>query len=436
MNIRKLALSFLNEYESLGKYINLSLSSHRADNLSPEERGFLTSLLYTAVENKLTYDYYISAISGRGADKIDLVTKNILRLGLCQLLDMNSVPSFAAVNESVKLARNAGERSFVNGVLRAADRQRDNLPLPDKEKNYARYLSVKYSFPIWIVKKFISVFGSEDAERLIISSRSSVPTDLTVNTEKISVEDFYKKLKDGGYEVSIPDVSPLTVRIEGSVDPTLVSGFSEGEFFVQDAACAASVSVLTPSLNENLIDVCAAPGGKSFAAAILMNNTGRVTSFDIHESKIPLILGGAQRLMLDCVNAECRDATNPDAELFGKIDRVICDVPCSGLGVLRKKPDLRYRSEDGVSELPELQYSILSASSKYLKAGGRMIYSTCTLLPEENEAVVGRFLSENRNFRAVDFNIGGYKSENGRFTFLPYIHNTDGFFVCLLEKEV
>ena len=246
MNIRKLALSFLDEYESLGKYINLSLTSHWADNLSSDERAFLTSLLYTAVENKLTYDYYISAISGRSADKIDTTTKNILRLGVCQLLHMNSIPSFAAVNESVKLARNPGERSFVNGVLRAIDRQRDNLPLPEKNKNYARYLSVKYSFPTWIVKRFISVFGKDEAEKLLIANRNEAPTDLTVNTEKISVSDFYNKLKDIGYEVSMPEVSSLTVRVEGSVDPTRLPGFSEGEFFVQDAACAASVSVLSP----------------------------------------------------------------------------------------------------------------------------------------------------------------------------------------------
>ena len=435
MNVRKLALSFLNEYESLGKYINLSLSSHRADNLSPEERAFLTSLLYTTIENKLTYDYYISAISGRGSDKIDLTTKNILRLGLCQLLDMNSVPSFAAVNESVKLARNPGERSFVNGILRSADRQRENLPLPDKEKNYARYLSVRYSFPLWIVKKFISVFGTYEAERLLLANRAQAPTDLTVNTEKISVSDFYTKLKNLGYQVSVPELSPLTVRIEGSVDPTSLSGFSEGEFFVQDAACAASVAVLSPRENENLIDVCSAPGGKSFAAAILMKNSGRVNSFDIHESKISLISGGAERLSLSSVNAVARDALKPDESLFGTADKVICDVPCSGLGVLRKKPDLRYRSEDGVAELPEIQYSILTESAKYLKAKGRMVYSTCTLLPEENGGVADRFLKENKNFRAVDFSIGNYQSENGRFTFLPHVHNTDGFFVCLLEKE-
>ncbi len=435
MNVRRLALSFLEEYESLGKYINLSLTSHRADKLSPEERAFLTSLLYTSVENKLTYDYYISAISGRGSDKIDVTTKNILRLGLCQLLDMDSVPSFAAVNETVKLARNPGERSFVNGILRAAERQKDGLPLPDKEKNYARYLSVKHSFPLWIVKRFISVYGNEETKKLLNAYRRIAPTDLTVNTEKISVLDFYTKLKENGYNVSLPEISPMTVRIEGSTAPTLLPGFFDGEFFVQDAACAASVAALSPKENENVIDVCAAPGGKSFAAAIRMRDLGRVTSFDIHESKISLILSGAERLSLKSVNGFARDALLPDENLFSTADRVICDVPCSGLGVLRKKPDLRYRSEEGLSELPELQYSILSASAKYLKAGGRMVYSTCTLLPEENGCVVDRFLAENKNFKAVDFSVGKFRSEKGRFTFLPHVHNTDGFFVCLLEKD-
>lgn len=435
MNVRRLALSFLEEYEALGKYINLSLSSHRADKLSPEERGLLTSLLYTAVEHKLTYDYYISALSGRGADKIDPTTRNILRIGLCQIFEMDGIPDFAAVNETVKLARNSGERSFVNGVLRTAVRQRDNLPLPDKEKNYARYLSVKHSFALWIVKNFISVYGKDEAEKLLVSLGKIPPTDLTVNTNKISRENFCQKLIALGYDASLSEVSPISVRIDGSVDPKKLPGYAEGEFFVQDAACSASVSVLSPQADERVIDVCAAPGGKSFAAALLMKDRGRVTSFDIHASKLSLISDGATRLDLSCVSSSVRDASCPNESLYLKADKVICDVPCSGLGVLRKKPDLRYKSENGIDELTNLQYSILAASAEYLKVGGRMIYSTCTLNPEENEGVTDRFLAENKNFRAVDFNVGNMSSQNGRFTFLPHVHNTDGFFVCLLEKE-
>jgi len=435
INLRRLALSLLSEYESLGKYVNLSLNSHKTDNLSGEERKFLTALLYTAVEHKLTYDYYIASLSGRGIDKIDGVTKNILRLGLCQLIDMQGVPAFAAVNETVKLARNPGERSFVNGILRSAQRSLDSLPLPDKKKNLARYLSVKYSFPLWIVKRYISIFGEAEAEELICHIGKIPPTDLTVNINKISVEDFCKRLVDLGYDATVSELSPYSVRINGSVDPRSLEGYSVGEFFVQDVACAAAVYALGVKSGESIIDVCACPGGKSFAAAIMMADTGSVRSFDLHESKLSLIEDGARRLGLSSVSYSVRDARLPDESLFGKIDKVICDVPCSGLGVLSKKPDLRYKSEESIAELPPLQYEILSASAKYLRIGGRMIYSTCTLLPEENSAVVDRFLAENKNFRAVDFNIGKMKSENGRFTFYPHVHNTDGFFVSLLEKE-
>ena len=433
-NIRRLALSLLSEYESLGKYVNLSLNSHKTDRLSGDERAALTSLLYTAVEHKLTYDYYIAALSGRGIDKIDPTTKNILRLGLCQLLDMDSIPAFAAVNETVKLARNPGERGFVNGILRRADRERDSLPMPDRNKNLARYLSVKYSFPLWIVKKYISVFGDGSAEQLLISMSKIAPTDLTVNTVKISREAFSQKLIREGYSVTPSEYSPLSLRLSGSCDPRMLPGYSEGEFFVQDAACAAAIYALGARASDSVIDVCACPGGKSFAAAIMMQGEGRVNSFDIHESKLSLIEDGALRLGLSCISASVSDARAPRSALFGSADRVICDVPCSGLGVLSKKPDLRYRGEEGVSALPELQYEILSASAKYLKVGGRMIYSTCTLLPEENECVVKRFLSENRNFRSVDFKIADMNSADGSFTFLPHIHNTDGFFVSLLEK--
>ena len=433
-NLRKLALSLLCEYESLGKYVNLSLNSHKTDRLTPEERSALTALLYTTVEHKLTYDYYIAALAGRGIDKIDSTTKNILRLGLCQLLDMDSVPAFAAVNESVKLARNTGERAFVNGILRRADRERESLPIPDRNKSLARYFSVKYSFPLWIVKRYISIFGEDGCEELLRRMSGIAPTDLTVNTEKISPKAFCEKLLLEGYDVSLSEYSPFSVRIARSVDPRVLGGYREGEFFVQDAACAAAVYTLGACCGESLIDVCACPGGKSFTAAIMMKGRGRVNSFDIHESKLSLIDDGVARLGLANISTGVRDARTPCEALFGLADRVICDVPCSGLGVLAKKPDLRYRSEEGIGELPDLQLEILSASAKYLKVGGRMIYSTCTLLPEENEGVVNRFLEGNGNFKSVDFKIADMNSRNGCFTFLPHIHGTDGFFVSLLEK--
>lgn len=434
-NLRRLALALLSEYEASGKYINLALNSHKADSLTKEERSSLTALLYTTVEHKLTYDYYICALSKRSIDKIDPTTRNILRIGLCQLLDMDGVPEFAAVNEAVNLTRNKGERAFVNGILREAQRQKGNLPMPERAKNPARYLSVYYSFPHHTVKRLISVFGEEGAEDYLRAVSKPAPTDVSVNTTKISVADYAKKLADMGFECEVSSLSPITVRILGSVDPRALPGYSEGEFFVQDTACSAAISLLSLSGGERVIDVCSAPGGKSFAAAVMMGDRGRVSSFDIHESKLSLIESGAQRLGLSSVSPSVRDATSPDESLLGTADAVICDVPCSGLGVLSKKSDLRYKDESAFSALPELQYEILSASAKYLRRGGRMIYSTCTVLPEENERVIEKFLLENPGFKRVPFDIAGERCESGIFTFLPHIHNTDGFFVSLLEKE-
>ena len=252
---------------------------------------------------------------------------------------------------------------------------------------------------------------------------------------KISVDAFCKKLVDSGYDAHLSPLSPNSVRICGSAVPRDIPGYEEGEFFVQDAACAAAIYALRVKRADAVLDVCAAPGGKSFAAAIMADGEGRVTSFDIHESKISLITEGAERLGLSNIKAGVRDAADPDENSLSSFDKVICDVPCSGLGVLAKKPDLRYRSEDGIEELPELQYRILKNSARYLKPGGRMIYSTCTLRDEENAGVVTRFLNENSGYHAIDFSVGEYKSDNGTFTFLPHVHNTDGFFMSIIERD-
>lgn len=434
MNIRKLALDLLMKYEASETYINLSLSSHSADNLTAEERARLTALLYTTVERKLTYDYYISAISGRGLNEIDPYTKNILRLGLCQILEMNSVPDFAAVNESVKLARNKGEAGFVNALLRSAIRQKDCLPLPREDKNYRRYLSVKYSFPLWIVKTLDKLYGREATEKLLISFNENKYTDLTVNTMKTTAEELRKSLAEVGID-TIPSLAPeYTVRIPGSVNPERLPGFSEGHFFVQDSACVISALALAPKAGERIVDVCSCPGGKSFVSAILMGDSGEIRSFDLHESKLSLIAEGVERLGLSSIDIDCVDATEGREELFGKMDKVICDAPCSGLGVLAKKPDLRYKSEESAEALPELQLRILSRSAKYLRVGGEMLYSTCTLRKEENEDVVEKFLECNPEFTKIDFNVGNISSVDGMVTLTPHVHNTDGFFMAKLKK--
>lgn len=435
MTVRELTLSLLGDCEANGKYVNLSLSSRRTDGLSAEERSFLTVLLYTVAERKITYDYYITAISGRSLDKIDPTTLNILRIGMCQIADIASVPDHAAVNETVSLARNPGEKSFVNGVLRQAVRLKEQgaLPLPKREKKVSRYLSVAYSFPHWLVKHFIALYGEADTERLLDRFNNARYTDLTVNLTRTDRKALVGMLEGAGYTV-IPSVeTSLSIRLEGSVNPRVLPGFEDGLFFVQDTACAVSTEALGISEGDRIIDVCACPGGKSFAAAIC--SRGEVYSFDIHDSKLSLVEDGASRLGLDSITVGECDATKPREELFSSFDKVICDVPCSGLGVLGKKPDIRHRDNQSLQELPELQYNILSASANYLKCGGVILYSTCTLNPDENEGVVARFLDSHPEFSPVDFTVGDISSEGGMLTLLPHVHGTDGFFIAKLRKE-
>ncbi len=434
MNIRQIALRILDEYEAGGKYINLALSSHLTDGLSREDKAALTALLYTAVERKLAYDYYILALSGRSEDAIEPHTRNILRLGLCQLLDMRSIPDFAAVNETVKLAANKGEAAFVNAVLRSASAKRDNLPMPDEKKKHTRFLSVKYSFPLALVRHFDSLYGREATDKILAFYNSEEYTDITVNTLKISSADYASRLENEGYSVIKNTSVPNSLRIPSSVNPEQLFGFDDGLFFVQDRASATAISALAPSKDSLIVDTCSAPGGKSFLAAILAENSGSIHSFDLHESKLSLIKSGAERLGLKNLSVSQRDALTPDESLIGKADSVICDVPCSGLGVLGKKPDLRYKDLSSLAELPELQSSILSASAPYLKVGGRLLYSTCTLNPNENENVVRSFIENNDGYELVPFEVGELSAPEGMLTLLPHVHNTDGFFIAVIRK--
>ena len=435
MNVREATLKLLLEYEESGKYVNLSLNSHVTDALTREEKSFLTVLLYTTVERKLTFDYYISALSSRSIDSIRPRTRNILRLGLCQITMIDSVPDYAAVNETVKLTKNPGERSFVNGVLREAVRRKaaGALPMPEKEKSYPRYLSVKESFPLPLVRHFSSLFGIEETEKILSAFNTERHTDLTVNTNKISRADFLKLLFEAGIEATPSTSSSISVRIPGSVAPASLPGYSEGYFLVQDAASAIAAEVLGLTAGMTCIDPCSAPGGKSFSAAILSQDKAKIISSDIHESKLSLIESGAKRLGLTSISVACRDASVVCESLLGVADRVILDVPCSGLGVISKKPDLRYK-DLSLDSLVDIQYSILSASAGYLKVGGRLVYSTCTLNPKENEENVLRFIEENKDFRLTDFTVGDLSSDGGMLTLIPSVHKTDGFFISLLDR--
>ncbi len=432
-DVRALALRLLRSYEAGGRYVNLLLNSPEVRSLPREDVGFLTVLLYTAVENKLKYDYIISALSKRGISEIDEEVRDILRLGMCQIYDMDNIPTYASVNATVSLA-GPRSRGFVNAVLRAAVNTRENPPLPDRDKNFLRYLSVKYSYPIGLVKLFGELFG-ENLEKLLASfSLRRHELSLTANLTRIGRDELIHKINLSGFSAIPSPYSQNGVIIEGGCAPAALPGFSEGDFFVEDEAARLAVEALNVTERMRIIDVCAAPGGKSFYAAMLAKR-GEVVSCDIHESKLSLISSGAARLGLDNITVRALDATAGDESLLGTFDAVICDVPCSGLGVISKKPDLRYRAFDSLDSLPELQYKILAASARYLKPGGALVYSTCTLNPGENESVTDRFISENPGFSYSGFEISSLEAEEGRLTLLPFVHNTDGFYIARIIKN-
>ena len=437
-NLRLLALRLLESWERDETYINLALNSPMTRSLTPKEKGFLTGLLYGTVERKITLDYLISVAAKRS--DIDGLSRNILRLGFYQLFFMDKIPPFAAVSETVALADGKGKRAFINGVLRGALRSFVNekgerrLPFPPREKNLARYLSIAYSYPTELVRHFLRILGESETESLLAKCNETAPLTLSVNTQKCSRDALISSFTEKGIHCEKTLRSSRGVRVLDPVPVTLLPGFDDGLFFVQDEASQLGAAILAPKASETLVDPCACPGGKSFSAALEMNDEGRIYAFDLHESKLPLITEGAQRLGLRSISVGERDAREPKKELIGMVDAVHCDVPCSGLGVLAKKPDLRYRFEER-GELPSLQSEILKASASYVRPGGRLLYSTCTLHPAENEGVFAEFLAENPDFEACPFEIADLSAKDGRLTLYPHRHGCDGFFYALAKRK-
>lgn len=422
---RRTALTLLERYEAEQRYVNLSLPKDHP------QKAYLTALFYGTVEHLLTLDYYISTLAGKS--NLDPHTRNILRLGLQQLLYMDG-PPHTAVNATVALARNKGEAGFVNALLRTALQQKNALPLPPREKNPLRHLSVKYSVALPLVRVlYTSLEDEAETEACLSALSEKAPTYVTVNTCKISVDDFLSALQKQGIEAKRAPYTRNGVLLCSSSPIPALFGYQEGYFFVQDEAARLAIEALAPHAGDTVVDVCAAPGGKSFAAAVCAEGNGSFYAFDIHENKLSLIEEGARRLGFS-VLAKAHDSTLPDPILLGKADCVICDVPCSGLGVLAKKPDMRYKSTETFGQLPALQRQILETAFSYLKEGGRLVYATCTVIREENEGVVVPFLEAHPQACAVPFCVGTLEAKNGMLTLWPHRHRTDGFFIAILER--
>ena len=431
MDIRKTALSILRDAEQNDRYVTLTLSAFLdGGEYDYRDRALLTQIVYGVTERRITLDYYISTLSDRPIEKIGARLLMILRIGMYQLLFLDRIPEHAAVSQTVRLGKSEGERAFVNGILRGFIKKKAEIVLP---ADRIEYLSVRYSFPRGIVELIDKDYGDKTEEILSQLSKHP-PMTVCVNTLVKGKEDVQKMLEAANISTDTSE-APRALRFKGNMTyETLANCIGENSFFVQDEASQLAISVLAPKKGSVVADACACPGSKSFHAALFMENCGEIHCFDIHESKLSLIRDGAKRLGIDIITAEARDSREPCESLIGRCDYVICDVPCSGLGVMAKKPEIRYHDAGQYKELSILGYDILCASAKYLKAGGKMLYSTCTLTREENEDNFYRFLSENDGFEFVDFSLGDAVSERGCVTLLPN-EKHDGFFIGLLRKK-
>lgn len=438
MNAREAAYTALLRYENNASYSNIELDGTiKKYNLTGVERSFFTALFYGVIERSITLDYYISKLSERPVGEIDTNVLIILRMGLYQLIYMDKVPESAAVNESANLARRfwakKNSENFINAVLRGFIREKDKIAMPDAKKNFIKYLSVKYSMPEWLCRLFAKGYGKTKAENIFEAMNRVPPMTLHANTLICSREELAALLAEEGIE-SIPTKSaPHGLRLRSSTPYEKLLTF-EGKFFVQDEASQICAEVLGAGKGERVLDACACPGGKSFAIAMCMENEGTLLSCDLHKNKLSLIERGAEGLGITIIETRERNAAKPDEEC-GEFDRILCDVPCSGLGVIAKKPDIRRKKEEDIERLPEIQAQILSESAKHLKRGGTLVYSTCTLNPKENKEVVNAFLAENGDFELVPFKVGALEAPEGMKELFPHIHRTDGFFIAKLTRK-
>ncbi len=435
---RQVAFEALLKVHRDGAYSNLAVDSLLKENneLDERDKAFVSNLVYGTLDRLILIDYNLSLYLNQPVRKLKPELHTILRMGTYQLLFMDRVPSRAAVNESVNLAKvnkSSFAASLVNAVLR---RVADNgLRLPEKSETDPDYLAIKYSCPEWLISLWIKAYGFDNAVALAEKALEAPPVVIRANTTKISADELVWKLAEEGVVSEKTDIAKnaLIISNTGSVDE--LNAYKDGLFHAQDLASQLCCEALDPQEGETVFDLCSAPGGKTFTIAEKMNNTGVVRAFDIYQSRVELIRNGAKRLGLSNVYSYLSDAAIFN-ENYGVADRVLCDVPCSGLGIIRRKPEIRFKKTADIDNLPELQYRILCNATKYLKQGGRLVYSTCTLNPAENSEVCDRFLAEHSDFKKVDVlpDVARYSPEDKYLTLMPHINSTDGFFVAAFEK--
>ena len=414
---REAALLALNDILYNGKYSNIAVKEMfgKCRGMDKTEKAFFTNLVYGVISRHFTLEYVISQYSAIRLKKLARYVKIILELGFYQIIYLDKVPESAAVNECVKLSKRyckKGSDRFINGVLRAFLKNRCVIPDDD--------LAVKYSFSQEMTKMFLEQFGYEFSDQLMQALNTPPDIMLRPNTLKTDADKLSELLEADGIENTVTDYGMV---ISDGFDIASNRLYKEGYFTPQDRGAYTASVVLAPKEGETIIDMCSAPGGKATHIAELMKDNGNILAFDIHEHKVSLINNSAKRLGFNSINAQVGDSSVYNSELNGIADRVLCDVPCSGWGIIRRKPDIKLSHTD-LCELYDIQKKILDNGAKYVKIGGCIVYSTCTVNKKENEEIISEFLSKNKNFEKT------YEK-----TFYPNIDGCDGFYVCRLNKN-
>ncbi len=428
-NPRAAALTSLLSWEKKGRYANLEVNAllSKAD-MSEADRGLYTALVYGVIERAVTLDYVMARLSNRPVSEIDEVTRCALRLGFYQLAYMDRIPPHAAVSETVDLVPYKA-KGFVNALLRSFLRSGCEIPLPPENAPIER-LAVEYGAPTELCRFWLDRYPMNITHALLASTIRNPPVTVRVNTLKTTVEEMLSRLDGASIHPLAADMINVTHAARIAED------IKAGLYFVQDASSRLCVRALDPQPGETVIDTCAAPGGKTLSAALDMQNRGRLYAFDLHENKISLIRKTAESMGISILTAAARDAREPNPSLIGQADRVLCDAPCSGLGVIGKKPDIKYKPISSIEGLPAVQYDVLCGAAQYVRPGGVLVYSTCTLNPDENEKIAARFLESHPEFAAVPFDLGNAgASDHGMRTFYPHTDGCDGFFIAKMIRK-
>ncbi|MBQ3491237.1 MAG: 16S rRNA (cytosine(967)-C(5))-methyltransferase RsmB [Oscillospiraceae bacterium] len=435
MSARETALNVLIACRKNGAWSNGVLKEYaRRDRLDSRDSALTARLCYGVMQNRNYLDFYLAQLlTGRIKD-LHPVVRDILHIGLYQIYQMDKIPESAAVNESVELSKkyckNQRAAGLVNGVLRNAVRTKDTLKEPVSYED-------KYSHPGELINLLKAYVGKERLEPMLQANNAIAPLTAQVNTLKITAEALQTQLANEGVMAEMHPWLENCLILSGTGNMEQLPSFKEGLFYVQDPAAKLSILCAELRPGDRVLDCCAAPGGKSFAAAVAMQGQGSITSCDIYEHKTELIARGAERLGFDLITAKQHSATEFDSQWEEKMDAVIADVPCSGLGIIRKKPDIRYKDLKEMAELPALQREILDNVSRYVRPGGLLLYSTCTLVRAENEDVVAEFLRTHPDFTTEPLPLGAPfpKNESGMLTLVPGEYDTDGFFICRLRRK-